>query len=214
LLRAAGRAFSAGADLGSAAFAEEGPGRAQRQFAIQRRFSRVVQLMRSCPQPIVALVQGAACGGAFSIVLASDVRFISPEGRMNAAYLKIGLSGCDMASSFLLPRLVGLSSASEFLLTGRFINAERALAIGLVSQIVPEESLLTHGLAIARDMLKASPMGLRLTKDGINAMLSVGSLEAALAFEDRQQVILTGTQDHKEAMTAFKERRAPSYRDE
>ena len=132
---------------------------------------------------------------------------------MNAAYIRIGLGGCDMGAGYLLPRLIGLSNASEFLLTGRFIEAERALRMGLVSEIVPAEKLLDTGLALAEDMLKTAPMGLRLTKEAINAEIDAPSLEAALAIEDRQQVILIDTDDHREAVKAFLEKRAPAYRD-
>ncbi|MBA1200775.1 enoyl-CoA hydratase/isomerase family protein [Pseudomonas capeferrum] len=163
VLRAEGRVFSAGADLSSAAFVPPGPGRAQRQHEMQRLYSGVVRLMRSCPQPIIALAQGAACGAGFSLLLASDVRLPTEHAKMNAAYLRIGLGGCDMGSGYLMPRLAGLSAASEFLLSGRFISAQRALAMGLISEIVAPEQLLESGLSLARDMLKASPMGLRLT---------------------------------------------------
>jgi enoyl-CoA hydratase/carnithine racemase len=132
---------------------------------------------------------------------------------MNAAYIRVGLGGCDMGAGYLLPRLVGVSNASEFLLSGRFINAERALRMGLVSEIVPLDKLLETGLALAHDMLKAAPMGLRMTKEAINAEIDAPSLEAALAIEDRQQVILIDTDDHREAVKAFREKRAPAFRD-
>jgi enoyl-CoA hydratase/carnithine racemase len=117
ILKGNGRAFCAGAELGSEAFSSPGEGRPQRQFHMQQRYSGVIRLMRSCPQPIIALVQGAACGAGFSLVLASDVRFAAPEARMNAAYIRVGVGGCDMGSGYLLPRLIGLSVASELLLT-------------------------------------------------------------------------------------------------
>lgn len=214
VLRAQGKEFCAGADLDSAVFASTGPGRAQRQLELQRLYSGLIRLMRACPQPIIALINGAACGAGFSLALASDVRYAAPEARMNAAYLRVGLGGCDMGAGYLLPRLVGLSVASEFLLTGRFMSAQRALAVGLVSEIVPAESLLDTGLALAEDMLKASPMGLRMTKDALNLAIDAGSLDAGLALEDRQQVILLGTADHQEAVAAFKQRRPPQYRDQ
>src|SRR6266481_4867154 len=119
ILRGNGRAFCAGAELGSDAFSPPGAGRPQRQIQMQQRYSRVIRLMRSCPQPIVALVQGPACGAGFSVVLACDVRFATPDARMNAAYIRVGVGGCDMGSGYLLPRLVGLSVTSELLLTGR-----------------------------------------------------------------------------------------------
>ena len=118
-----------------------------------------------------------------------------------------------MASSYFLPRLVGASLAAEMILTGRFIDAERALRAGLVSEIVEEEALLERGLALADEMLATSPHGLRLSKQALNLNIDAQSLDAAMAIEDRQQVILSATEDHREALTAFLEKRAPEYRE-
>lgn len=214
ILRGNGRAFCAGAELGSDAFAEPGAGRAQRQLAMQQRYSRVIRLMRSCPQPIVALVQGAACGAGFSLVLASDVRFATSAACMNAAYIRVGVGGCDMGSGYLLPRLIGLSVASELLLTGRFLDAARAKAVGLVSDVVADDKLLETGLAFAAEMTRASPMGLRLTKQTLNALIDAPGLDTALMIEDRQQVMLLETSDHREAVAAFLEKRDPVYTDQ
>ena len=213
ILRGEGRAFCAGADLGSDAFSTPGAGRPQRQMIEQKRYSGLVRFMRTCPQPIIGLVQGAACGAGFSLALACDVRLAGPAARMNAAYLRVGLGGCDMGSGYLLPRLVGLSVASEFLMTGRFIEADRAKSIGLVSDIVPDDKLLDAGLALANDMLGASPMGLRMTKETLNAQIDAPSLDAGLTLEDRQQVMLLETADFREAVAAFREKRAPKYED-
>src|SRR6516165_961175 len=196
LLRADGRAFCAGAALGSDAFSTPGPGRAHRQLAMQRLYSRIPRLMRACPQPIIALVQGAACGAGFSLMLAADVRLASPEAKMNAAYLRVGVGGCDMGSGYFLPRLIGVSAASEYLLTGKFISAERAKQINLISEIVVQQELLSTGLALADETRRASPLGLRLTKETLNLSLDAPSLDAALTAEDRQQVILLETSDH------------------
>src|SRR5258708_29130147 len=214
ILRGNGRAFCAGAELGSDAFAAPGEGRPQRQLDMQQRYSRIIRLMRSCPQPIVALIHGAACGAGFSLVLASDVRFATPAARMNAAYIRVGVGGCDMGSGYLLPRLIGLSVASELLLTGRFLDAERAKAVGLVSDVVPAERLLEAGLDFAAAMVRASPMGIRLTQATLNARIDAPSLDTALTMEDRQQVILLETSDHREAVSAFREKRHPIYRDQ
>jgi len=214
VLRGNGPAFSAGAELGSDAFAAPGKGRPQRQLKMQQNYSGVIRLMRSCPQPIIGLVQGAACGAGFSFVLACDVRFAAPDARMNAAYIRVGVGGCDMGSGYLLPRLVGLSVSSEYLLTGRFLKAERAKAVGLVSDIVPADDLLTRGMEFASEMLRTSPMGLRMTKQALNMLIDAPSLDAALMMEDRQQVILLETNDHREAVAAFRERRDPTYSDQ
>ncbi len=213
ILRGDGRAFCAGADLGSDAFAPPGAGRPQRQMLEQKRYSGLIRLMRGCPQPIIGLIHGPACGAGFSIALACDVRYAAPDARMNAAYLRVGLGGCDMGSGYLLPRLVGVSVATEFLMSGRFIEAERAKAIGLVSDIVPFDKLLEIGLSLASDMLRASPMGLRMTKETLNAEIDAPSLDAGLTLEDRQQVMLLETADFREAVAAFREKRLPSYQD-
>jgi enoyl-CoA hydratase/carnithine racemase len=118
-----------------------------------------------------------------------------------------------MGSGYLLPRLIGLSVASELLLSGRFLNAERAKAVGLVSDVVAAEHLLETGLGFAVDLMRASPMGLRLTKQTLNALIDAPGLETALAMEDRQQVMLLETADHREAVGAFREKRPPVYRD-
>jgi len=169
--------------------------------------------MRRCPQPIISLVQGAACGGGFSLALASDVRILANTARMNAAYIKIGLTGCDMGSSYFLPRLVGVSLASELLLTGNFINAQRSLAVGLASDVVAENALTEVGLRLAQDMLNNTPMGLRLTKEALNYSVDAASLEAVMAMEDRHQSLLSLTEDASEAVEAFLQKRAPKYRD-
>lgn len=214
ILKGAGRAFCAGAELGSDAFAGEGPGRNQRQMTMQHLYSGVIRRMRACPQPIIGLIHGPACGAGFSLALACDVRIAAEDARMNAAYFRVGLGGCDMGSGYFLPRLVGLSVASELLMTGNFIGAERALATGLVSALAPQDGLLDAGLTLAGQMLRGSPMGLRMTKETLNASIDAPGLEIALALEDRQQVMLLSTADHAEAVSAFKDKRAPVYRNE
>ncbi len=211
LLRGEGRAFCAGLDIKAARGGEDDTP-VLRTLKTQTEIGNIYRKMRACPQPIIALAQGAACGGGLSLLLASDVRIAAPSLRANAAYIRIGLGGCDMASSYFLPRLVGASLAAEMILTGRFIGAERALASGLVSEIVGEEALLDAGLALAEEMLLTSPWGLRLSKQALGLAIDAPSLEAAMAVEDRQQVILAATEDYREATAAFLEKRPPVYR--
>ena len=212
ILRGEGRAFCAGLDLtGWPRDSDVGP--VHQVWRTQRMIASVMQAMRRCPQPIIACAQGPACGGGFSLLLASDVRYAAPDLRMNAAYIKIGLGGCDMGASYFLPRLVGASVAAEYLLTGKFMTADKALACGLVSEVVPAEELLDKALALAGEMLLTAPMGLRLTKDALNLNIDAGSMEHAFALEDRQQVMLSGTADTVEARTAFFEKRPPVWGD-
>jgi enoyl-CoA hydratase/carnithine racemase len=211
VLRGAGRAFCAGLDIKSAGTGGGSSGGAMHSWGVQQAIGNIYRRMRSCPQPIIALGHGAACGGGLSLLLASDVRIGAPSLRMNAAYIKVGLGGCDMGSSYFLPRLVGASLAAEMILTGRFISADRGLSSGLISEVVEEPALLDAGLALAREMEGTAPWGLRLSKQALNLALDAPSLDAAMAVEDRQQVILTATQDHAEAMAAFLEKRPPAY---
>lgn len=210
LLRGAGRAFCAGIDLKSWS-GRDPRGGVHLGLETQQRIARIVRLMRSCPQPVIGLGHGAACGGGFSLLLACDVRIGAPSLRMNAAYIRIGLGGADIGASYLLPRLVGLSVASELLLTGNFIDAGRALRVNLLSDVVPETELLPAGLLLARAMLETAPLGLRMTKQAINFNIDAQSLDAAMALEDRQQVMMATTHDHREAVAAFLEKRPPVY---
>jgi len=214
VLRGAGRAFCAGLDIkesagGGTAAAPFGGG-----FGFQGYLAEVYIKMRRCPQPIIALVHGAAAGGGFAFALASDIRIAGESARLNAAFIKLGLSACDMGVSYFLPRVVGASIASELMLTGRFIHAQRALAVGLVSEVVPDAALEATAQSYVDDMLAASPMGLRLTKEGLALALDAPSLEAAMAIENRNQVLCARSRDFQEGLRAFLEKRRPTYTDE
>ncbi|HWA89717.1 MAG TPA: enoyl-CoA hydratase-related protein [Rhizomicrobium sp.] len=207
-LSGAGRAFCAGLDLkerdNSRPTTSEG-------LVRQRAISEIVIAMRRCPQPIVAMVDGAASGGGLALALASDVRIATPEARMNAAFIRIGLSACDIGVSYFLPRMIGASAASEVMLTGRFIDAARGHALGLFARIVARDALEAEARAYVKDMLHATPLGLRLTKEALNHAIDAQSLEAAVAMEDRNQILCAQGEDFREGIAAFLEKREPSY---
>ncbi|MEY4249318.1 MAG: hypothetical protein RJA87_951 [Pseudomonadota bacterium] len=216
VLRGAGRAFCAGLDIKESMEArpdDNAPRGPAAGLLSQRRISEIVMRMRRCQQPIISLVQGPACGGGFALALASDIRIAGESARMNAAFIRIGLSACDIGVSYFLPRLVGVSVASELMLTGRFINAERSLRVGLVSEVVPDADLTKAARAYLDDMVTTSPLGLRLTKECLNMSVDSQSLEAAIAMEDRNQILCSQTADVREGMTAFLQKRAPNYSD-
>ena len=183
VMKGAGRAFCAGLDIKASRSGEHaspfGGG-----MGFQGYLAEVYIRMRRCPQPIISLVQGPACGGGFAFVLASDIRIAGESARMNAAFIKIGLSACDMGTSYFLPRLVGTSIASELMLTGRFIDAQRCLRTNLVSEVVPDAELEAAAQSYVDDMLLTSPMGLRMTKEGLGVAVDSASLEAAMAVEN------------------------------
>jgi len=213
VLKGAGRAFCAGLDLKDRSNRDDSgaSGSPQAGLVSQRRISEIVMRMRRCPQPIISLVHGPACGGGFALALASDIRIAGASARMNAAFIRIGLSACDIGVSYFLPRLVGVSIASELMMTGRFINAARAERVGLVSEVVPDEKLEEAAQPYIDDMLTTSPLGLRLTKECLNMSVDAGSLEAAIAMEDRNQILCAQTKDFREGISAFLGKRAPEY---
>ncbi|MCX7944540.1 MAG: enoyl-CoA hydratase/isomerase family protein [Deltaproteobacteria bacterium] len=159
-------------------------------YRIQARLSRLLLKMRQIPQPIIAAIHGSAAGLGFSFAMASDIRIITPDARFCAAYLNIGLGGADMASSYFLPRQIGAGRAYEFLLTGEWMSADEALALGFVSKIVGKENLMSEALRIAEIIASKNHLGIKMTKEAINIALDVPSLEAALNIEDRNQVML------------------------
>jgi enoyl-CoA hydratase/carnithine racemase len=109
--------------------------------------------------------------------------------------------------------MVGASVAAELLLTGNFIDAERAERLGLVSRVVPDGELDAAAQSLADDMLRNSPLGLRLTKECLNASLDAGSLEQVIAMEDRNQILCTRTEDVREGIAAFLQKRPARYAD-
>lgn len=130
---------------------------------------------------------------------------------MNCAFIKLGLGGCDIGTSYFLPRLVGVSVASELILTGRFIGAERALMTGLVSELVEDDQLEAAAQPFVDAMMAASPVGLRLSKECLNMAVDAGSIEQVIAMEDRNQVLCSRSEDFKEGVAAFLEKRKPVY---
>ena len=167
LLTGSGRGFCAGLDLGGygAAPASDGLGRVEATFATQTHIAALVPRLRALPQPVIAAVNGPAAGGGLALALASDIRIAAMSARFNVAFVRLGISGCDIGVSWLLPRLIGASRAWELMLTGRIIGAEEADRIGLVLQVVPDDDLLHAALETAGLIAANSPWGIRMTKE-------------------------------------------------
>ena len=217
VLTGAGRGFCAGADLrggdpGIEPPFEPRPGPVG-MFQIQEQYSSVTSRLRALGKPVIAAVNGPATGGGLAFTLGCDIRFAAASARFSAAFARVGLSGCDMGTGWLLNRIVGAGRAHELLLTGRIIDAEEALRIGLVLDVVPDDRLLERALETARQIVANSPFGVKMTKQVMWAGLEIPGLEAAIALENRTQVLASTTRDGVEAMTAFAERREPDWSD-
>jgi enoyl-CoA hydratase/carnithine racemase len=209
ILTGAGRAFCAGMDLEQARTLPEMP--ATEMLRRQESWARAVTGFRHLRIPVIAAVNGAAAGAGMALALAADIRIASTTARFNAAFVRIGLSGGDVGTSWLLPRLVGLGRASELLLTGRFVEAPEALRIGLVTEVLETEELLPRAMEIADAIRGNSPLGMQLTKQALQTNVDAPSLEAAVELENRNQVLTTRTDDMAEALAAFREKRPPRF---
>lgn len=186
IVAGAGRGFSAGADLkagGTPDALRDGP---NGDWTLRD----LMKAMRGCPQPIISLVRGPCAGGGLAIALASDIIVASETARFISAFIGVGLSGAELGVGWRLQRAVGLSKAREMLLANRPMNAPDALTAGLVSAVVPDGELDAYGAALAADMLKARPDALRLTKRTLDAVLEIGSYDAAMELEERAQMIM------------------------
>ncbi len=215
VLTGAGRGFCAGLDLteGASPPTTAGLGRAQAGMTVQKLIAGLVPRMRAMPQPIIAAVNGAASGGGLALALASDVRIASESARFNVAFIRVGLSGCDIGVSWMLPRLIGASRAFELLLTGRLIDAAEADRIGLVTRVVPDADVVDAALETAALIVGNSPFGVRMTKEVMWSQLEIGSLQAGIDLENRTQVLSSFTGDLTEAMAAFAEKRPARFTD-
>lgn len=200
-----GRAFCAGADLARASgkphSAQEG------SHSRQDDYVDVIRAMRSCPLPVIAAVNGVAVGFGMAMALAADVRVMAPSARFGVGAVRIGLSAGESGISWHLPRLIGMSRAMDLMLTGRLMGADEASACGLAS--VAEDTVAT-ALATARAIAANSPDAVRLTKQVAWANLEA-SFATGLELENRTQALASTTNDFREAIAAFTEKRPPVF---
>jgi len=215
VLTGAGRAFCAGLDLTGygvpAVAVDPDAGSVAVALATQEEIAGLVLHLRRVPQPVIAAVNGAAAGGGLALVLGSDIRLASSSARFSAAFIKIGVSGCDIGTSWLLPRLIGAGAAHEMMLTGRLVGADEAARRGLVLEVVDNGSLLDRAFEEARQVMANSPLGVRMTKETMWASLEIGGLAAAISLENHTQILCLDSADQREAVAAFLEKRPPRW---
>lgn len=215
IITGAGRGFCSGHDLKETddrpPWLSRDLGPVQENSLHHKFWASLIPRMRAMPQPIIAAVNGPAAGGGFPLALGADIRIASHSARFHDAFIKVGLSGCEMGLSYLLPRMVGMTRAAELMLTGRQIDGIEAERIGLVSRVVPDESLLETAYDIAELILANSPFGVWMTKETMWANLENTSLAAAIELEARTQMLALQTADRLEQRTAFLEKRAPIF---
>ena len=189
ILTGAGKGFCAGLDLKEVAEFNAEEDHKRRGWHLQKHMAHIIELMRSCPQPIIAAVNGAAAGGGASLAMASDIRICVPKMKFILSYVNIGLSAADMGSSFLLPRLIGVARAAEIMYTGRAVLGEESVQIGLFSRCVEPEKLMETAMEYADSLLEKSEFGLLMTKEALNATMDGTSFYTQIALENRCQNI-------------------------
>jgi enoyl-CoA hydratase len=216
ILTGGGRSFCSGLDLKDYGIVPNIDGLSVGRIAQRsmRTYSRLVPAMRRIPQPIIAAINGPAYGGGMCLALGAELRLASTSAVFNSTGIVNGLTSTEMGVSWLLPRLIGAAASNDILLTGREVDAAEALRMGLVSRVLPDGELLAAALEIAATMCGYSPYGLAMTKDVVWANLEVGSLDAAIELEDRNQLMLGFTENLPEAIRSFAEDRPPVYSDE
>ncbi len=214
VLTGEGRGFCAGLDLRGYGDApgNDGGDEARDRFSNQQHMSRLILRLRATPQPVIAAVNGPAAGFGLALALASDVRYAARSAVFRAAFLNIGVSNCDMATSWLLPRLIGASRSHELMLTARRVDAQEAERIGLVADVVDDERLVERSLEGAEQIAAWAPWAIRLTKQGMWSALEIPQ-QAAVEYEDRQQIMATYGVAPPEAVSAFLEKRPARFAD-
>ena len=215
ILTGAGRGFCAGLDLHGYGAAPENDGsdEPRDRLANQQHMSTLILGLRALPQPVIAAVNGPAAGFGLALALGCDIRYAAPEAVFRAAFINIGVSNCDMATSWLLPRLIGASRSHELMLTGRRVGAEEALQMGLVADLAGEGRLAERALEAAVQIASLAPWGVRLTKRGAWTALEIPSEQAAVEYEDRQQIMSTFGRAVPEAIEAFLQKRDAEFTD-
>jgi enoyl-CoA hydratase/carnithine racemase len=210
-----GRGFCAGLDLKMDGDPwQPGVGPVQNSYTFQEDIADMVIKMRRAPQPIIAAVNGPATGGGLSIAVASDVRLGTPTARFACSFLNLGLSGCDVGSSYHLPKIVGASHAADMIYSGRLVDAEEAKSMGLITGILEPHQLIDTAIRMAEQWCeRSSPLGLRLSKEVLNETVTGISMENALKLENRNQILAGQTADAREARQAFAEKRSPAWQD-
>jgi 2-(1,2-epoxy-1,2-dihydrophenyl)acetyl-CoA isomerase len=208
VLTGAGRAFCAGGDVKSMAEGGEQRSTAEATAHLRSRME-VSRILHELPKPTIAMINGPAAGAGLAFALACDLRIAGASARLVTAFVRVGFSG-DFGGSFFITRLVGTAKARELYFTGRPVDAEEALSLGLVNRVVPDDQLGDATMELARSLAQGPQIALSLMKRNLNCAETSGLAEL-LDLEAANQVLTGRTEDHREAAKAFVEKRAPVF---
>ena len=209
VITGAGRGFCSGGDV------EDIIGRlfqrdAQGLLAFTRLTCDLIHAIRHCRRPVIAALNGTTAGAGAVIAAACDFRIAAEGAKIAFLFVRVGLSGADMGAAWLLPRLVGFGRATELLMTGDFIDARRALEIGLYHTVVAAEAVLAEARALAERLARGPSAALAVTKDALNREATM-DLDAALELEAQVQAELMRHPNFRESYEAFVAKREPKF---
>jgi 2-(1,2-epoxy-1,2-dihydrophenyl)acetyl-CoA isomerase len=209
LITGAGRGFCPGQDLGDARQRQESGEGLSFGEHLRHTYNPLIRKMRQLPKPIIAAVNGVAAGAGMSLAMACDFRIAAESASFLQAFVKVGLIP-DSGSTWMLPRLVGMTRALDLMLTGRKIDAREALSIGLVNQVVTDAELMSTARQIASEFASAPTRAIGFIKRALDYAAN-HTLEETLANESDLQEIAGRTADHKEGIAAFLEKRPARF---
>ena len=210
VLAAHGKVFCAGLDLKEIR-GEDAPRDPIAFMDLQERFAGLMQAVAQARFPVIAAIGGAAVGAGMGLALAADIRLVAPTVRFLVGAVKIGLSAGECGISYHLPRLIGAGRAFEIMLSGRPVNADEAVAIGLASAATGEGSVIDQAIAMAHVIAANSDYAIKHTKQVMRANVDAPSLAGALELENHVQCLALLTEDFREACAAFEEKRPPKF---
>lgn len=210
VITGAGRAFCSGQDLGEYTDRLDSNDPIELEQRLRDSYNPIMATIRMMEKPVIASVNGAAAGAGCSLALACDMRIAAESASFIQAFIHLGLVP-DCGSTFMLPRLVGLSQAMELAVTGRKVQAPEALRLGLVGRVVPDDKLSAEVMKFAEKLAGMPTRAIGLTKRLINAAWAT-DLESQLELEAQLQTPATRTRDHREGLRAFFEKRPPHFK--
>jgi len=209
VITGSGRGFCSGGDV-NAIIGELLKMEAGERLEFTRMTGTVTQLMRESAVPIIAAVNGVAAGAGAVIALAADFRLLARSATFAFLFIRVGLSGADMGSAYLLPRLIGLGRATELLMLGDTVTADQAMAIGLATRVVDDRELASASTELARRLADGPRQAYASTKMLVSRELDMG-LAASLELDAVTQALLMATADHAEFYAAFRDGRQPKW---
>jgi enoyl-CoA hydratase/carnithine racemase len=213
ILTGAGRGFCSGLDLSEPQVAPSAKDRkgAAASLRTQEFIASLVPKIIRLPQPVIAAVNGPAVGGGMALAAACDVRIASTTALFGVQFIRLAVSGCDIGISYTLPRLIGAARAAELIYTARHFGADEAERIGFVSEVVSDDELLPRAMKIADVLISHSPFALEMTKQVLRANQDAPNVDAAIALENRTQILAGSGGDFEEAVAARAEKRLPYW---